>query len=137
MHLGSRQRAIQKRCMMRKIVLLMVLLAAPAYALDVQLTFEWDPNPEPFLGGYRLYWAETSGGPYTLAKSVGKVTTTTFDIDIYPGETFYFVLTAFGDSTCPAPCESGYSNEVFFSLPPDHPGGWVIKAPALRLKEWK
>lgn len=118
------------------VVLSLCLLASVANAADVDLTFEWDANTETYLAGYRIYFSEQKGGPYVLAKSVGKVTTTDYAIDIFPGETFYFVLTAYGDNTCPPPCESGYSNEVFFSLPPDHPANWPMERPTFRLKSW-
>lgn len=90
--------------------MLIILIALEVNAAIVRLTFEWDPNSETDLAGYGLYQSEVSGSGYSKVKEVGKVTTTTLDIDIIPGESFYFVLDAFDlDGN-----RSGYSNEVTF-----------------------
>ena len=82
---------------------------ATAWAASVDL--EWDPNTEPELAGYKIYWG-TSGGNYTSSKDVGKTTTCTIN-GVEEGQTYYFVATAYdGQSN-----ESGYSNQVTFTVP--------------------
>lgn len=90
--------------------------------------FEWEPNGEPDLAGYRLYRSNTSGG-YTYGSgneyaSVGLVTESPRFIEDIEG-TYYFVITAFDEGGH----ESGPSNEVVLSvedLPPGSPGGCVV-----------
>jgi len=70
------------------------------------VTLAWDPNTEPDLAGYKIYYGASSG-TYTANVDVGNVTTYTVT-GLTPGVTYYFVATAhdnFGN-------ESGYSNEV-------------------------
>lgn len=119
------------------LVLMVVLFFAfPAMAIEKVLTFEWDANTESYLGGYRLYYSiGKQGGPYDgPIEQYGKVTTGSTVIEIGPGETFYFVLTAFADPSYCEKCESVYSNEVFFSLSPDDPGNFPMEIPNFRLK---
>ena len=115
------------------LILLALLIATPAFCATVTLTFEWDANTETDLAGYRLYFSTVQGvhvkGQYL--SQVGKVTTTTDTIEIYPGEVVYYVLTAFDTEGK----ESAFSNEVSFFLPPDGTG--VAPAtPVFRLKSW-
>lgn len=114
------------------IIAFFFLTVLPAYAITVNLTFEWDANTETDLAGYRLYMSSTSGQYISHIKQVGKVTTTTLEnVDIDPGEIIYFVLTAFDlDNN-----ESGYSNEVNFFLDDTSPGV-APNVPVFRLKSW-
>jgi hypothetical protein len=113
------------------IIAFFFLTAIPAAAITVNLTFEWDPNQEADLAGYRLYMSSTSGQYVSHIQQVGKVTTTVEQVDIDPGEILYFVLTAFDlDNN-----ESGYSNEVSFFLDDTSPGV-APSAPVFRLKSW-
>jgi hypothetical protein len=44
-------------------VLILLCFITPSYAMDV--TLSWDPNTEPDLAGYKIYYkATTSGPPY-------------------------------------------------------------------------
>ncbi len=85
------------------------LFGSHAWAQSV--TLEWDPNTEPDLAGYKVYYGtapRTYGTPITL----GKVTTYTVT-GLTPGTTYYFAVTAYNT----AGLESGFSNEVFATIP--------------------
>lgn len=72
-----------------------------------QITFAWDPNTEPNLGGYRLHYGPVSRS-YNSVIDVGNQTRyTVFDLD--DNQTYYFAVTAY---TINDTFESGYSNEV-------------------------
>jgi hypothetical protein len=83
------------------------LSAAQAASLDL----EWDPNTEPELAGYKIYWG-TSNGNYTSSKDAGKNTTTTIT-GLNEGITYYFAATAYdGDGN-----ESDYSDQISYQVP--------------------
>ena len=108
---------------MMRALLLLLLLAPAALAATIPLTVAWDAPNEP-VDGYHLWEAPTSGGLYTLRADEigGQLTQYRFLIEIEPGQTRYFVMTAWADSL-----ESDYSNEVSYSHP--FPVG-AIKPPA-------
>jgi len=89
--------------------LLCAMLSAAAYAASVEL--EWDPNTEPQLAGYKVYWGNSSGN-YTNSKNVGNTTFCTIT-GLDEGKTYYFAATAYdGDGT-----ESGYSDQITYTVP--------------------
>jgi hypothetical protein len=73
-----------------------------------QITLEWDPNTEPDLQGYKVYWGFSSG-VYLFSKDVGNQTTCTVT-GLIVGKTYYFAVTAYN-----AVAESGYSNEIEYT----------------------
>jgi len=80
-----------------------------AHAASVDL--EWDPNTEPELAGYKIYWG-TSNGNYTSSKDAGQNTTCTIT-GLDEGTTYYFAATAYdGDGN-----ESDYSNQISYTVP--------------------
>ena len=81
-----------------------------AYAAG-SVDLEWDPNTEPELAGYKIYWG-TSSGNYTFSKDVGKTTSYTVT-GLDEGKTYYFVATAYDGSDN----ESGYSNQISYTVP--------------------
>jgi hypothetical protein len=89
-----------------------VLIALPlsaAHAASVDL--EWDPNTEPELAGYKIYWGTTNGN-FTSSKDAGKNTTSTIT-GLNEGTTYYFAATAYdGDGN-----ESDYSNQISYTVP--------------------
>ena len=114
-----------------------LLLAGTAFAANV--TFTWDANTETDLAKYKLYQAETVGGPYTKAQVVGEgnlkaiimlgdladVANPEYTLTDVADGRHYWVLTA-ADLTN---LESGFSNEVttiIDSTPPGPPGGLTI-----------
>lgn len=76
------------------------------YAKDVFL--QWEPNSEPALAGYRVYYRE-EGQSYDYANPYWEcidITCTIYDLD--ETKTYYFVVRAFNIEGL----ESGDSNEV-------------------------
>jgi hypothetical protein len=101
--------------------LLIIVTHSNAYAADV--TLAWDPNSEPDLAGYVLYWG-TSSRSYTFSDDVGNTTTHTIS-GLSVGQTYYITVTAFDNSAN----ESGYSNEVVHTIPaPDADGDGISDA---------
>lgn len=97
---------------MKKLALLFACLTAVA---DPKIT--WDPNTEPDLGGYRIYWGPTSRGYtnfITVAAQPGVRLTNTVPI---PGIKFVAV-TAFNTNGL----ESDFSNEITLTNKPAAPG---------------
>lgn len=73
---------------------------------SAQLTLAWDPNTEPELGGYKVYYG-MSPGAYGVPSSVGNVTNYTLT-GLTEGQVYYVAVTACDQSGN----ESAYSNEV-------------------------
>jgi hypothetical protein len=94
------------------IPLLFALCALPlsaAYAASVGLA--WDPNTEPGISGYKIYWGPSSGN-YTASKDVGNNTSGTIT-GLEEGKTYYFAATAYnGDGN-----ESGFSSQISYTIP--------------------
>ncbi len=91
------------------VVLACLLSFSHAMAASVDLT--WNPNTEPDLAGYKIYWG-TSSSHYSSSKDVGKTTTCTIN-GVEEGTTYYFVATAYDNQEN----ESEYSNQVAFTVP--------------------
>lgn len=96
--------------------------ASAALASDANLT--WDANTEPELLGYKIYWGNTRGGPYTNSIDVGNVTQHTV-AGLSESATFYFAATAYGNVGGVLQ-ESWFSNEVIYQSPP---GGAPVPVP--------
>ncbi|MCP5426143.1 MAG: fibronectin type III domain-containing protein [Gammaproteobacteria bacterium] len=79
------------------------------HSLDVlagQLNLAWDPNSEPEVAGYRLYYGQASG-EYTASVDVGQQSQfTLFGLEV--GQRYYFAVTAYSALGF----QSGFSNEV-------------------------
>lgn len=89
-------------------------LALPYHCLGATFTLAWDPNSEPDLAGYKLYYG-TSSGSYQQSINVGNLTQYSLS-NLQDGVTYYFAVTAYDTEGN----ESGYSNEVSAreNLPP-------------------
>ena len=104
------------------LTLILALFATLAHSADV--TLAWDPNTEPDLAGYEIYYG-TFSGDYSLAvqdyadQGSSPVTVPIGDLGdpnnpaytltgLDDNETYYFVATAYDDQGF----ESDYSNEV-------------------------
>ena len=90
-------------------VLLTILFAEPSGAATV--TVAWDPNPEPTVAGYRLYYG-TSSRYYTNSVDVSNSTRCTISA-LVEGVTYYMAVTAYDTSGN----QSGYSNEIVYTVP--------------------
>jgi hypothetical protein len=87
------------------------VLAGEAHCADV--TVAWDPNPEPAVRGYNIYYG-TSSGNYTQSIDVGSSTSCVIS-GLQPGATYYMAVTAYDDSRN----ESGFSNEIVYATSPE------------------
>lgn len=70
------------------------------------VTIAWDPNTEPDLAGYKVYWSTTSGS-YDHSADAGAATEYTVP-DLEIGQTYYFAVTAYDSEGM----ESPYSDEL-------------------------
>jgi tartrate dehydratase beta subunit/fumarate hydratase class I family protein len=80
-------------------------------SLAAQVTLQWDPNTEPNLAGYRVYYGEVSRN-YSKFIDVGNQTTCILS-DLEEGKTYYISATAYDTSGV----ESPFSNEVTYQVP--------------------
>jgi chitinase len=99
-------------CAVRLVPLIILLCAMPfSMASAASVDLEWDPNTEPQLAGYKIYWG-TSSGNYAFSKNVGNTTSCTIT-GLDEGKTYYFAATAYDG----AGTESDYSNQIAYSIP--------------------
>jgi hypothetical protein len=78
---------------------------------SAQVTLAWDPNTEPDIAGYRIYYGLASD-QYSSSVDVGNQTSYTV-ASLADGQTYYFAATAYdryGD-------ESDFSNELALNIP--------------------
>jgi fibronectin type 3 domain-containing protein len=78
---------------------------------SIQVILEWDPNTEPDLDGYRIYYGEASG-IYSKNIDIGNTTTCTV-VNLERGKTYYFAATAYNILGL----ESDFSTEVSYDVP--------------------
>jgi len=97
---------------MRTLVFLLCSLAM-THAATVMLA--WDPNPEPDVAGYRIYYGSPPGN-YTVVKDCGNVTNTVIEA-LEPGRTYAFYATCYNTSAL----ESEPSNVVTYTVPAPRP----------------
>ncbi len=109
---------ISKVCVEKKGSLLPYLMVVMAWLVgsaaaqtNHNVTLAWDPNSEPDLGGYFLYYGPSSR---TYDQKIDVSTNTTATVsNLQAGATYYFAVTAYNTSAL----ESHYSNEVSYSVP--------------------
>lgn len=98
---------------MKKLLALIALFGSLVLAQAASVTLAWDPNPEPDLAGYIIYF-RTNGASYAPARSVTVTNGTTGTVsNLLYGVQYWFVATAFNTSGL----ESDYSNEVTALIP--------------------
>lgn len=89
-----------------------LLVGASSFSFGAQsATLAWDPNTEPDLAGYRIYYGVQSQ-VYTNSIEVGTNTTAVVS-NLVEGVTYYFAATAFSKTGL----ESDTSNEVGYTAP--------------------
>jgi hypothetical protein len=96
------------------ILLVMAGLLLPVFAgvaFSATVTVAWDPNPEPTVAGYSMYYG-TSSGRYTNSVDVGSSTRCTISA-LMEGVTYYLAVTAYDGSGN----QSGYSDEIVYTVP--------------------
>jgi hypothetical protein len=89
--------------------IILSMLVPSAHAADV--TVAWDPNPEPDVVGYKIYYG-TSPGSYTASVNAGNITSLAIS-GLQAGLTYYFAAVAYDSSGN----ESGFSNEITYAVP--------------------
>lgn len=97
-----------------------------------EVIFEWDPNSEETLAGYRMYQTITPGDyTYGAEHAIGDIPagTETFTLSLAVDGTFFWVATAYDTEGR----ESGPSNEVTatvaFGPGPVAPTGCIVRIP--------
>jgi hypothetical protein len=103
--------------MLRALSLLLAVVlsfSAARFAQASTVTFRWDPNTEPDLAGYRLYYGNSPRNQtaYTQTVPINNRNATTWELSL-PAGVYYFALTAFDLSGN----ESGFSTEVRAEVP--------------------
>ena len=93
---------------------LLFILVLPLFfsqkACAANVTLEWDPNPEPDIAGYEIYYGFSSRN-YSKMIDVGRYTSCTIG-DLELGVTYYLAAKAYNTSGY----RSDYSDEVRFTL---------------------
>src|SRR5450432_3100781 len=84
-------------------------------AQSANVTLAWNPNPEPNIAGYRLYYG-TASRIYPGETNAGNSTTVTVS-GLSGGTVYYFALTSYNT----AGLESAFSNEVAYAPPSQTP----------------
>jgi hypothetical protein len=91
-------------------IISILLLTAPL-CRAAQVVLAWDPNPEPSVTGYRVYYG-TSSYYYSNVIDVGNRTDCTIT-GLLPGITYYIAAT-----TCSSTGdESNFSGEIVYAVP--------------------
>ena len=89
-----------------------------------QVTLAWNSNSEIELGGYNLYYGQSSRN-YTASVDVGNYTTYSLD-GLEGGKTYYFAVTAYDQSRIN---ESDFSSEVQATIPVTSPAAAFSASP--------
>ena len=98
-------------------------LAWSGHAMAGSATVRWQPNTEPDLQGYRVYYG-TASKDYGAPIDVGNVTSYTIT-GLDEGRTYYFAVTAVDTSGN----ESGFSSEVSKTIADTHAPTLTITSP--------
>jgi fibronectin type 3 domain-containing protein len=70
----------------------------PASIATASAQFEWDPNPETDLAGYKIYQG-TASGQYGAPIATLPASSTSYEADgLQKGSTYFFVVTAYDTS---------------------------------------
>ena len=93
----------------------MLFVALHLRAATYSVRLAWDPNSEPDIAGYKVYWGEQSGAP-NQSRNVGNVTAATLTISTRERPTFSRL-----PRSTTAGLESGPSNEVSHTTPSPPP----------------
>src|SRR2546422_7968140 len=81
------------RALLVACVITTICSLTPALSSAAPVTLAWDPNAEPDLAGYKLYYGFSSGS-YPLSVDVGNLTTYTLS-GLLEGRIYNFATTAY------------------------------------------
>ncbi|MBN2333898.1 MAG: fibronectin type III domain-containing protein [Deltaproteobacteria bacterium] len=104
------------------IFLLVLFSSAGSVWADCAVKFNWLPNPENYVAGYKIYYGIVQGGPYVSAVDVGIPALINDHYEatvsgLIEGTTYYFVATAYDANGF----ESEYCSEVVYTCSVDGP----------------
>ncbi len=97
--------ARRRLTVLKTLIRLLLFLAVSACAMAGDVNLQWDPNTEPDLAGYKVYFG-TASRQYGPPIVIGLEASYTFQG--LPAGAYYFAVTAFNS----AGLESSFSNEV-------------------------
>ena len=86
-------------------------IAASTSAHAAEVTLAWDPNADPDIGGYNLYFGSSSRN-YPNRIDVGNVTSSTIQ-SLEEGQMYFFAVTAYDTGRN----ESLFSEEISYTIP--------------------
>lgn len=96
-----------------------IFISTSSLAHSFQLSLAWDPNNEPHIAGYKVYYGTVSRD-YIFEVDVGNNTSVTIS-DLELSKTYYFAITAYnvdGD-------ESNFSDEISYKGPAQKSMPWI------------
>jgi hypothetical protein len=113
-----------------------VFFISGSNCLAAEATVVWDPNVEPQLAGYRLYYGTVSGN-YSYTVDVGNITQ--FTLTMLAEDVLYYITATAYDELGN---ESGFSNEITWialstPLPPLPPTNGIINYELIEIKKLK
>jgi hypothetical protein len=96
-----------------------IFILTSSLAHSFQLSLTWDPNNEPNIAGYKVYYGTVSSD-YKFNVDVGKNTIVTIS-DLELSKTYYFAVTAYDvDGN-----ESNFSAEISYKGPEQKSMPWI------------
>jgi hypothetical protein len=93
-------------------VTILLVLAAASWAQARPYTFEWDGNLDGVTTGYLVYYG-TGPGAYQPAAGIDVGLATEFQVDLTPGQTYYFAVRAYNSNNQLGDA----ANEMLFAVP--------------------
>jgi fibronectin type 3 domain-containing protein len=87
--------------------------SAPAATATASASFEWDPNTETDLAGYKIYQGSSSGQYGQPIATLAASSTSYEATGLQNGSTYFFVVTAFDTSGN----EGSLSDELTIPIP--------------------
>jgi hypothetical protein len=108
---GKNPELFRKALFLLLSILLLSLTYFPMQACSAEITLGWNPNSEPSVTGYKLYYGESSR-TYTVVTDVGNQTSYTCT-ELQEGTSYFFAVTAYDANNN----ESDYSVELPYLVP--------------------
>ena len=105
------------------VLFLFAILIIPRLLFAASITLAWNASKENDLLGYKIYYGQTNGGPYSSVVNVGNPAPVDGRIQgtvpgLTCGETYYFVCVAINDANV----ESTYSGQISVTPVSEVPG---------------
>jgi hypothetical protein len=107
-------------------VIWIILIFSHTPLLAVTVIASWDPNTEPDVVGYKLYYG-TSSGVYGQGIDCGKVVMKELELNPSYGTRFYFALTCYDISGNEGPPSAEATLLIPDAVPPGSPKNLKVK----------